>query len=58
MAVKVDDNQTVQAGDVLFRIDDRHFRVRLAQGVANVEAAQAPLNNVDAEPKPQHAQIR
>src|SRR5258708_36548308 len=43
MAVEVEDNQTVRAGDVLFRIDDRDYRARLAQAVANVEAAQARL---------------
>ena len=48
-AVEVEDNQTVRAGHVLFRIDDRDYRARLAQAVANVEAAQARLTNVDAE---------
>ena len=57
-AVEVRDNQTVQAGDVLFRIDDRDYRARLAQAVANVEAAQARLTNVDAETQLQHALIR
>ncbi|GLS32559.1 membrane fusion protein, multidrug efflux system [Mesorhizobium albiziae] len=57
-AVEVGDNQTVQAGDVLFRIDDRDYRARLAQAVANVEAAQARLTNVDAETQLQHALIR
>lgn len=57
-AVEVRDNQAVQAGDVLFRIDDRDYRARLAQAVANVEAAQARLGNVDAEVQLQHALIR
>src|SRR5262245_19450259 len=57
-AVEVQDNQPVQAGDVLFRIDDRDYRARLAQAVANVEAAQARLTNVDAEIELQHALIR
>ena len=56
--VEVQDNQTVQAGDVLFRIDDRDYRARLAQAAANVEAAQARLTNVDAEIQLQHALIR
>ncbi|MFC5699370.1 HlyD family secretion protein [Pseudomonas sp. GCM10022186] len=56
--VEVADNQTVQAGDVLFRIDDRDYRARLAQAVANVEAAQARLTNVDAETQLQHSLIR
>lgn len=57
-AVEVEDNQTVRAGDVLFRIDDRDHRARLAQAVANVEAARARLNNVDAETQLQCALIR
>jgi membrane fusion protein (multidrug efflux system) len=56
--VEVRDNQTVRAGDVLFRIDDRDYCARLAQAVANVEAAQARLTNVDAEIQLQHALIR
>jgi membrane fusion protein (multidrug efflux system) len=56
--VEVQDNQTVRAGDVLFRIDDRDYRARLAQAAANVEAAQARLANVDAETQLQHALIR
>jgi membrane fusion protein, multidrug efflux system len=57
-AVEVEDNQSVRSGDVLFRIDDRDYRARLAQAVANVEAAQARLTNVDAETELQHALIR
>ncbi|GEO15873.1 HlyD family secretion protein [Microvirga aerophila] len=56
--VEIEDNQTVRAGDVLFRIDDRDYRARLAQAVANIEAAQARLTNVDAETELQHALIR
>jgi membrane fusion protein (multidrug efflux system) len=56
--VEVRDNQTVRAGDVLFRIDDRDYCARLAQAIANVEAAQARLTNVDAEIQLQHALIR
>ena len=56
--VEVEDNQTVREGDVLFRIDDRDYRARLAQAVANVEAAQARLTNVDADTQLQHALIR
>lgn len=57
-AVEVEDNQAVKAGDVLFRIDDRDFRARLAQAAANVEAARARLTSVDAEIQLQHALIR
>ncbi|MCP3373009.1 HlyD family secretion protein [Bradyrhizobium cajani] len=57
-AVEIQDNQAVRAGDVLFRIDDRDHRARLAQAIANVEAARARLTNVDAEIQLQHALIR
>ncbi len=56
--VLVDDNQAVRAGDVLFRIDDADYRARLAQAVANVDAAKAQLRNVEAETQLQHALIR
>ncbi|MBW9116063.1 HlyD family secretion protein [Rhizobium cauense] len=58
VAVEAKDNQTVRAGDVLFRIDDRDYRARLAQAVANVEAARARLTNVTAETELQHSLIR
>jgi membrane fusion protein (multidrug efflux system) len=57
-AVMVQDNQAVQAGDVLFRIDDRDHRARLAQAEANVQAARARLVNVDAETQLQQALVR
>jgi membrane fusion protein, multidrug efflux system len=57
-AVEIEDNQTVRGGDVLFRIDDRDYRARLAQAIANLEAAQAGLANVDAEIGLQRALIR
>ena len=57
-AVEVEDNQAVRAGDILFRIDDSDHRAKLAQAVANIEAAQARVSNVDAETKLQHALVR
>lgn len=57
-AVEVDDNESVRAGDVLFRIDDRDYRAKLAQADANVAAAQARLTNADAEIELQHALVR
>ena len=48
-AVEVEDNQAVRAGDVLFRIDDRDYRAKLAQAEANVSAARANLTHVDAQ---------
>ena len=57
-ALEVEDNQVVRAGDVLFRIDARDYSARLSQAVADVEAAQARVINVDAEIKLQHALVR
>jgi membrane fusion protein (multidrug efflux system) len=57
-AMEVADNQAVQAGDVLFRIDDRDYVARLAQAVADAQTAQARLINVDAEVALQEALIR
>lgn len=57
-AVAIDDNQVVRAGDVLFRINDRDYRARLAQATATVEAALARLTNVDAQIELQHALVR
>jgi membrane fusion protein (multidrug efflux system) len=56
--VEVEDNQTVGIGDVLFRIDDRDYRARLAQAVANFDAARARLADVDAVTRLQHVLIR
>ncbi|WBI79009.1 p-hydroxybenzoic acid efflux pump subunit AaeA [Pseudomonas aeruginosa] len=57
-ALEVGDNQAVRAGDVLFRIDDRDYRARLAQAQANIEAAEARLGDVDAQTGLQRALIR
>ncbi|PDT72364.1 HlyD family secretion protein [Bradyrhizobium sp. C9] len=56
-AVPVTDNQHVAAGDVIARIDDRDYRVALAQAEAQVAAAQANIQNVDAQLDVQQAQI-
>src|SRR5690606_11428678 len=50
--------QAVRAGDLLFRIDDRDYRAKLAQADANVAAARARLANVTEETALQHALIR
>ena len=55
--VLVDDNQQVKPGDVLFRIDDRDYKARLAQTDANIAAAKAALANLDAERSLQEAAI-
>jgi membrane fusion protein (multidrug efflux system) len=47
--VLVHDNQTVAAGQVLARIDDRDLRIALEQATANVATAEATLLNLDAQ---------
>lgn len=47
-AVLVRDNEAVRAGQLLARIDDRDFKVSLAQASAQVEAAQANIANKHA----------
>src|SRR5580700_966220 len=48
-AVPVTDNQHVAAGDVIARIDDRDYRIALEQAEAQVAAAQAGIDNIDAQ---------
>ena len=55
--VPVTDNEHVNAGAVIARIDDRTYRASLAQAVAQVAAAQANIENVDAQLTVQQAQI-
>ncbi|WP_315763483.1 HlyD family secretion protein [Bradyrhizobium sp. SZCCHNS2005] len=57
IAVPVTDNQHVKAGDVIARIDDRDYRIALAQAEAQVKAAQAAIRNIDAQSEVQQAQI-
>src|SRR5277367_1288935 len=47
-AVSVGDNQTVKAGQVLARIDDRDYKVALEQADADVAAAQAAVASKQA----------
>jgi membrane fusion protein, multidrug efflux system len=47
--VLVRDNERVEAGQVLARIDDRDFRAALAEAQARVEASQAAIRNLDAQ---------
>jgi membrane fusion protein, multidrug efflux system len=55
--VQVGDNERVHAGDVLARIDDRDFRVALAQTKADVAAAQAAIASKQAQLDAQQAII-
>jgi len=48
-AVPVTDNEHIVAGQVVARLDDRDYRVALAQAKAQVAAAQASIENVDAQ---------
>src|ERR1044072_2794761 len=45
--VLVGDNQSVKAGQLLARIDDRDFRAALNQANADVAAAEASVRNLD-----------
>jgi membrane fusion protein (multidrug efflux system) len=56
-AVPVTDNEHVAAGDVIARIDDRDYRVALDQTEAQVAAAQANIENIDAQRAVQEAQV-
>jgi membrane fusion protein (multidrug efflux system) len=47
--VRVSDNEPVEAGQLLARIDDRDFRTALNQAKADVAAAQAAVHNLDAQ---------
>ena len=56
-AVPVTDNQHVTAGDVIARIDDRDYRTALEQAEAQLAAAKASIENIDAQFDVQSAQI-
>jgi membrane fusion protein (multidrug efflux system) len=47
--VLVTDNQTVKAGQVLARIDDRDFQTALRGAVADREAAEGEISAIDAQ---------
>jgi membrane fusion protein, multidrug efflux system len=55
--VPVTDNQHVETGQVIARIDDRDYRTSLAQAEAQVDAAQASIANIDAQITVQEAQV-
>jgi membrane fusion protein (multidrug efflux system) len=56
-SVAVTDNQHVATGDVIARIDGRDYRTALEQAQAQVAAAQASIENVDAQVTVQQAQV-
>ena len=55
--VLVADNQRVEAGQVLVRLDDADARAKLAQAEANLNALIAGVSNVDARAAQEQAQI-
>ncbi|MDX8451376.1 HlyD family secretion protein [Mesorhizobium sp. VK9D] len=55
--VAVTDNQPVEAGAVLLRIDDSDFQASLKQAEAGVAAARADIANVQAQTVAQNAKI-
>ena len=55
--VLVGDNQPVKAGQLLAKIDDRDYQTALARACANVAAAQADVDNLNASLKEQQAII-
>jgi membrane fusion protein (multidrug efflux system) len=57
-AVPVTDNEHVAAGQVIARIDDRDYRNALAVAQAQVAAARADIENIDAQTIVQQAQIK
>jgi membrane fusion protein, multidrug efflux system len=56
-AVPVTDNQHVNAGEVIARIDDRDYRIALDQAQAQVASAEAGIESIDAQMNMQQAQI-
>jgi membrane fusion protein (multidrug efflux system) len=56
-AVPVTDNEHVAAGQVIAHLDDRDYRVALAQTEAQVASAHASIENIDAQRDVQQAQI-
>lgn len=55
--VEVADNQTVRAGDVLVKLDDRDYVAARARAIAAVEAQEAALSNLTATRHLQEAVI-
>ena len=53
----VDDNQSVKAGQMLARIDDRDLHAALDEAAASVAAAEASVANLDAQITAQGSQI-
>ena len=57
-AVPVTDNQHVNAGELLARIDDRDYKIAVDQAQAQVAVAQANIGNVQAQIDSQQEQVK
>jgi membrane fusion protein, multidrug efflux system len=55
--VPVTDNQLVEAGAVLVRLDDRDYRAQVDQATAQVDQAKANMATIDAQVTAQQARI-
>jgi len=55
--VPVTDNQLVDAGGALVRIDDRDYRAAVDQAKAQIDQAEASISNLDAQIEAQQARI-
>jgi membrane fusion protein (multidrug efflux system) len=55
--VPVSDNQHVNPGDLLARIDDRDYKIAVDQAQAQVAVAEANMANIEAQIESQQAQI-
>jgi membrane fusion protein (multidrug efflux system) len=55
--VPVTDNQHVNAGDVLARIDDRDYKIAVDQAKAQVAVGEANVANIQAQIDSQHEQV-
>ena len=56
--IPVTDNQHVNAGDLLAKIDERDYRIAVDQAAAQVEVSKANIGNVEAQIDSQQEQIK
>ncbi|MEK9279041.1 HlyD family secretion protein [Bradyrhizobium sp. ISRA442] len=56
--IPVTDNQHVNAGDLLAKIDERDYRIAVDQAAAQVEVSKANIANVEAQIDSQQEQIK
>lgn len=56
--IPVTDNQHVNAGDLLAKIDERDYRIAVDQATAQVEVSKANIANVEAQIVSQQEQIK